>query len=340
MFSIYDGREKLYQWDIDRKLIVKDKTITEVHFSNCLCAEARKCETYTEDGLLLVDVPNELLTEYLDINVYAYDSGATKHSATFEVERRTKPTDYVYTPEEVKTWEELSERVAGVEDATISLESDINECRESIVGKKTPSGGEIFSDYVNNAANAKYATAFGSENSVGKGAYNAFVAGSGNTVNYVNSFVIGRKLISGKGNQAVFGQYNKADSTAVFVIGGGGREEDRKNAFVVYPNGNTTTYGVANLQLGAVSRNKITIIDGGLTIQNSNLHIQGGGAHISGVLSFGKVSPGSMGLTVAKNPITTGKNGEWVGQIGVEDNDGNPQAYIWLATGWKKITVD
>lgn len=330
MFHIYDGRQKFYQWDTDRKLIVNDKTITQVHFANCLCTDARKCETYTEDGLLLVDVPNELLTEYLDINVYAYDSGATKHSATFEVERRTKPTDYVYTPEEVKTWEELSERVAGVEDATISLESDINECRESIVGKKTPSGGEIFSDYANNSVNAIYATAFGSENSVGKGAYNAFIAGSGNKVNYVNSFVIGRKLISGKGNQAVFGQYNHADSSAVFVIGGGGREEDRKNAFVVYPNGNTTTYGntttngVTYLKIGAQSDNTITIKKGGLEVQGGGIRVFSGNTILRN-LSFESVSPSSMATTVIKNPLTTGTNGKWVGQIGVEDNDGNPK---------------
>ena len=32
MFKIYDGREQFYQWDLDRKLIVEDAAITEVHF--------------------------------------------------------------------------------------------------------------------------------------------------------------------------------------------------------------------------------------------------------------------------------------------------------------------
>ena len=111
MFSIYDGRKQFYQWDTSRKLIINDKTISEVHFANCLCAEARKCIPYAIGDLLVVDVPNQLLTEYQDIRVWGYDSGMTKHDAVFEVEKRTKPADYIYTPEELKTWEELKATV-------------------------------------------------------------------------------------------------------------------------------------------------------------------------------------------------------------------------------------
>lgn len=115
MFSIYDGREKFYQWDLNRKLIVYEPTIKEVHFSNCLCERARKCETYTEGNITLVDVPNELLQEYLDIYVYGYDGESTKHSAVFDVVKRTKPADYIYTPTERETWEELEERIEELE---------------------------------------------------------------------------------------------------------------------------------------------------------------------------------------------------------------------------------
>lgn len=105
MFSILDGREHFYQWDKDRKLIVDDPTITEVHFANCLCPEARKCEVYNGS----VDVPNELLTEYMDIRVWGYDSGMTKYEQVFEVEKRAKPADYIYTPTEVWTVEKAVE---------------------------------------------------------------------------------------------------------------------------------------------------------------------------------------------------------------------------------------
>ena len=34
MFKIYDGRDKFYQWDLDRQLIIDDPTVTQVHFCN------------------------------------------------------------------------------------------------------------------------------------------------------------------------------------------------------------------------------------------------------------------------------------------------------------------
>lgn len=111
MFKIYDGRDKFWQWDIDRKLIVSDASISQVHFCNRTdeCALVRN--TYTENGLTLVDIPNVLLQEYWRINVYAYDKNYTKHSTQFEVEKRSKPDNYVYTEEELKTWEELEARI-------------------------------------------------------------------------------------------------------------------------------------------------------------------------------------------------------------------------------------
>lgn len=38
----------------------------------------------------------------------------TKHSATFEVIKRTKPEDYVYTEEELKLWEKLDKKISVV----------------------------------------------------------------------------------------------------------------------------------------------------------------------------------------------------------------------------------
>lgn len=122
MFSIYDGRDKFYQWDKDRKLIVKDDTITEVHFANCLCPNARVCEVYDDEGIRLVDVPNALLTEYVDIRVWGYTGEMTKHETVFEVVKRTKPDDYIYTPEEMATWEELEAQINALEARIAALE--------------------------------------------------------------------------------------------------------------------------------------------------------------------------------------------------------------------------
>lgn len=122
MFTIYDGRKHFYQWDLNQKLIVEDSTITEVHFANCLCSNARVVETYTEGALTLVNVPSELLQEYLDINVYAYDGEKTKHNAAFEVYKRTKPSDYVYTDTELREWETLAAQISALEKRVKELE--------------------------------------------------------------------------------------------------------------------------------------------------------------------------------------------------------------------------
>lgn len=116
MFSILDGRAQFYQWDIDRKLVVEDSTITEVHFCNKTDECSLVCETYTEDGKTVVNVPNILLQDNWRINVYAYNGAYTKFSAIFNVVRRSKPADYIYTETELKDYDDLEARVDGLED--------------------------------------------------------------------------------------------------------------------------------------------------------------------------------------------------------------------------------
>jgi hypothetical protein len=123
LFKIYDGRDKFYQWDKDRKLIVEDKSISQVHFCNRTDDCALKCETYELDGLWVVNVPNILLQDDWRIRVYAYDGAATLHEARFDVVARSKPEDYVYTEDELKTWEDLSNRVTEIEENGISDEA-------------------------------------------------------------------------------------------------------------------------------------------------------------------------------------------------------------------------
>lgn len=115
MFKIYDGRNQFYQWDIDRKLIVEDATIDQVHFCNRTDDCSLVCETYTENGLNLVNVPNILLQTDWRINVYAYDRNYTKFSEQFDVVRRSKPESYVYTETEVLNYNTLLEMIESIE---------------------------------------------------------------------------------------------------------------------------------------------------------------------------------------------------------------------------------
>ena len=115
MFKIEDGRSQFYQWDLDRRLIVEDPTITEVHFCNRTDNCSLVCETYQENGLTLVNVPNLLLQTDWKIHVYAY-VGYTKHDECFEVVGRTKPADYIYTETEIKRYEDFENRIGELEE--------------------------------------------------------------------------------------------------------------------------------------------------------------------------------------------------------------------------------
>ena len=126
MFSILDGREHFYQWDIDRKLIVKDGSIDKVHFCNRTgsCSLVR-C-VYEVNGTYLVDVPNIILQDNYRLNVYGYDRNYTKHSQSFTIVARTRPEDYVYTEQEQAQWEALEERIDQIEKNGVSDETVAN----------------------------------------------------------------------------------------------------------------------------------------------------------------------------------------------------------------------
>lgn len=119
MFSIYDGRDSFYQWDINRKIIVRDSSIKEVHFCNRTDNCSLVVATYKENELTLANVPNILLQTDWKIRVYGYtEDGYTRYDDCFNVIGRTKPSDYVYTETEVKRYEDLEERIEALEQDT------------------------------------------------------------------------------------------------------------------------------------------------------------------------------------------------------------------------------
>lgn len=158
MFKIYDGREQFYQWDLNRKLIIEDATISQVHFCNKTDDCSLVCDVYEEDGLRLVDVPNILLQETWRINVYAYDKNYTKHCDKFNVAARSKPADYVYTETEVHTWTELEERVTYLEEnGTGGTSAPVTECNCIYVGTEEPTDDSLV--WINpDGAATEYAT--------------------------------------------------------------------------------------------------------------------------------------------------------------------------------------
>lgn len=119
MFQLQDGRNELYQWDINRKVRVSDPTVSEVHFCNKTddCSLVVKVYPDPTDSELYADIPNILLQNDFPIRAYAYvGEGYTKVEKVFKVHSRTKPADYVYTETEVITVQTIEKRMDELEE--------------------------------------------------------------------------------------------------------------------------------------------------------------------------------------------------------------------------------
>ena len=99
MLTLNDGRDELWQWDTGRTLTV-DADCSQVHFSNKVFG--RSIDVDVVDGIAII--PDILLQTDKDLNAWAFvgtaENGYTKISKTFKVNRRNKPSDYVFTPQE------------------------------------------------------------------------------------------------------------------------------------------------------------------------------------------------------------------------------------------------
>jgi hypothetical protein len=114
MLKLNDGRKALYQWDVGVTATVLDNQINEVHFSNLVYGISYNVEVKDEQVL----VPPEVLQSGADIYCWAYvkdlDKGYTKKEEVFNVIKRPKPSGYAYTPTDIKTWDELNDKIENI----------------------------------------------------------------------------------------------------------------------------------------------------------------------------------------------------------------------------------
>jgi hypothetical protein len=120
MFKIYKGGEYFFQWDLGQRLEMTED-FTSVHFCNQTEDCALVCDTYIEDGIRLVNVPNVLLQNTNNIRVYGcYAEGDNvcfaKDYQIFRVIKRGKPEEYVYTEEDVLNYRRLDRRITELEE--------------------------------------------------------------------------------------------------------------------------------------------------------------------------------------------------------------------------------
>lgn len=110
MLTLNDGRSELWQWDTGRTLAV-DADCSQVHFSNKVFG--RSIDVDVIDGVAII--PDILLQTDKDLTVWAFvgtaENGYTKISKTFKVNRRNKPADYVFTPTDQTSLEEIKEKI-------------------------------------------------------------------------------------------------------------------------------------------------------------------------------------------------------------------------------------
>ena len=118
-----DGPKIFRQWDENRKLEVLDSRCTQVHFANANSELALVCPVVEEKGIRVVEVPNILLQEALELVAYLTQTDAdgrtTLYTARFPVLARKQPENYVYTPTQVLRYEVLEQRLQELEKCTV-----------------------------------------------------------------------------------------------------------------------------------------------------------------------------------------------------------------------------
>lgn len=138
MLKLADGREKLYQWDTDVKVNVE---IDAEYVDFRLISSYDLLRVEVKDKIAMI--PNVLLQDGGAILAYANcvcHGQTTKCNVMFDVVKRPKPIDYVYTETELKKWDDLDERLKALEereiDVDIIVDSELNSESENPVQNK------------------------------------------------------------------------------------------------------------------------------------------------------------------------------------------------------------
>lgn len=133
--KLADGRGELYQWDTGRKVVIDDETVKQVHYQNRFYG--RTIDVDVSNGVAII--PDQLLQSFAPLVVFAWagsaEDGYTKIEKTFEVHKRNKPSDYVYTPTDQMTLQTIQRQIGDLADLTTeakdTLVAAINEAARS-----------------------------------------------------------------------------------------------------------------------------------------------------------------------------------------------------------------
>lgn len=135
--TLDDGRTELWQWDTGRKIVVDDKSVSEVHYSKYSSTQAITREVINGKA----EIPNFLLQDTHAVTAYAYsgsiENGYTMAEKTFNVVKKPKPDNYVETEEDKAILAKLKEQIGNLSE----LQTEAKDNLVSAINEAAASGG-------------------------------------------------------------------------------------------------------------------------------------------------------------------------------------------------------
>ena len=132
----------LTQWDKGQELEITHPSLSgsfEVHFANKRSELAYVVVATESDGVAIVAIPNIVLTKPVDVIAWVYETngdttGETIATINLPIEKRPKPTDYVYTEDELKIleYETIMKRLDVVQEEYDSIQKELYGNREEL----------------------------------------------------------------------------------------------------------------------------------------------------------------------------------------------------------------
>lgn len=139
--TLDDGRTELWQWDTGRKIVVDDKSVSEVHYSKYSSTQAITREVINGKA----EIPNFLLQDTHSVTVYAYsgsiENGYTMAEKTFNVVKKPKPANYVETEEDKAILAKLKAEIGDLSE----LQTEAKDSLVSAINEAAASGGADWS---------------------------------------------------------------------------------------------------------------------------------------------------------------------------------------------------
>ena len=133
--TLDDGRTELWQWDTGRKIVVDDKSVSEVHFSKYSSNQAITREVVNGKA----EIPNFLLQDTHAVTVYAYsgsiENGYTMAEKTFNVVKKPKPANYVETEEDKAILSKIKEEIGDLSELQTEAKNNLVSAINEVNGK-------------------------------------------------------------------------------------------------------------------------------------------------------------------------------------------------------------